>query len=82
MSYDDKTGVVTLQINQIGPGDEGEYTCSAKNQYGRLNNFGKVSDICRILISIGTFDENFRRSNLLGVYSTGRIRTSASTTIR
>lgn len=34
MSYDDKTGIVTLQINQIGPGDEGEYTCSAKNQYG------------------------------------------------
>ncbi|XP_014485703.1 PREDICTED: titin [Dinoponera quadriceps] len=34
MSYDDGTGVVTLQINQIGPGDEGEYTCSAKNQYG------------------------------------------------
>ena len=35
MSYDDKTGAVTLQINQIGPGDEGEYTCSAKNQYGK-----------------------------------------------
>lgn len=35
MSYDDKTGTVTLQINQIGPGDEGEYTCSAKNQYGK-----------------------------------------------
>lgn len=34
MSYDDSTGIVTLQINQIGPGDEGEYTCSAKNQYG------------------------------------------------
>lgn len=34
MSYDEKTGAVTLQINQIGPGDEGEYTCSAKNQYG------------------------------------------------
>ncbi|OXU24124.1 hypothetical protein TSAR_014966 [Trichomalopsis sarcophagae] len=34
MSYDDKTGNVKLQINQIGPGDEGEYTCHAKNQYG------------------------------------------------
>lgn len=34
MSYDEYTGIVTLQINQIGPGDEGEYTCSAKNQYG------------------------------------------------
>ena len=34
MSYDDRTGTVTLQINQIGPGDEGEYTCHAKNQYG------------------------------------------------
>ncbi|KAK0090259.1 hypothetical protein PV325_001954 [Microctonus aethiopoides] len=34
MSYDDRTGNVTLQINQIGPGDEGEYTCNARNQYG------------------------------------------------
>ncbi|XP_044003588.1 titin isoform X2 [Aphidius gifuensis] len=34
MSYDEQTGTVTLQINQIGPGDEGEYTCSARNQYG------------------------------------------------
>lgn len=35
MSYDEKSGIVTLQINQVGPGDEGEYTCSAKNQYGK-----------------------------------------------
>ncbi|XP_014204704.1 titin [Copidosoma floridanum] len=34
MSYDEKSGNVRLQINQIGPGDEGEYTCHAKNQYG------------------------------------------------
>lgn len=44
MSYDEKTGAVTLQINQIGPGDEGEYTCSAKNQYGKsfLKTFFKT----------------------------------------
>lgn len=34
MSYNDQTGAVTLQINQIGPGDEGEYTCTAVNQFG------------------------------------------------
>ncbi|XP_011704408.1 PREDICTED: titin [Wasmannia auropunctata] len=34
MSYNENSGIVILQINQIGPGDEGEYTCSAKNQYG------------------------------------------------
>lgn len=34
MTYDEKTGDVTLLINQIGPGDEGEYTCTARNQYG------------------------------------------------
>lgn len=34
MTYSDINGLVTLQINQIGPGDEGEYTCTAKNQYG------------------------------------------------
>lgn len=32
--YDQQTGNVVLTINQIGPGDEGEYTCSARNQYG------------------------------------------------
>lgn len=36
MSYDENTGNVTLQINQIGPGDEGEYTCNARNQYGNF----------------------------------------------
>lgn len=34
MTYDERTGNVRLTINQIGPGDEGEYTCHAKNQYG------------------------------------------------
>lgn len=34
MMYDQQTGNVVLTINQIGPGDEGEYTCSARNQYG------------------------------------------------
>lgn len=48
MSYDEKTGAVTLQINQIGPGDEGEYTCSAKNQYGKL--FFKYLKIILIII--------------------------------
>ncbi|XP_033210459.1 titin [Belonocnema kinseyi] len=34
MTYNSQSGIVKLQINQIGPGDEGEYTCNAKNQYG------------------------------------------------
>ncbi|XP_068082222.1 titin [Anabrus simplex] len=34
MSYDEQTGKVSLLINTIGPGDEGEYTCTARNQYG------------------------------------------------
>ncbi|KAL6255452.1 hypothetical protein P5V15_013787 [Pogonomyrmex californicus] len=48
MSYDENTGIVTLQINQIGPGDEGEYTCSAKNQYGEA--------ICSVYIQPEGFD--------------------------
>lgn len=34
MRYDERTGDVSLLIKQIGPGDEGEYTCTARNQYG------------------------------------------------
>lgn len=34
MSYNEQTGDVSLLIKQIGPGDEGEYTCTARNQYG------------------------------------------------
>jgi len=34
MKYDEKSGNVSLLINLIGPGDEGEYTCAARNQYG------------------------------------------------
>lgn len=34
LSYNETTGDITFQINQIGPGDEGEYVCTAKNQYG------------------------------------------------
>lgn len=34
LTYNEQTGDITLLINQIGPGDEGEYTCTARNQYG------------------------------------------------
>lgn len=34
MTYNQTTGDVTLMINQIGPGDEGEYTCRARNAVG------------------------------------------------
>lgn len=34
MKYEEGTGNVSLLINHIGPGDEGEYTCAARNQYG------------------------------------------------
>ncbi|CAL4067925.1 unnamed protein product, partial [Meganyctiphanes norvegica] len=34
VSHDEVSGVVTLLIRAIGPGDEGEYTCTAANQYG------------------------------------------------
>lgn len=43
LSYNETTGDIILQINQIGPGDEGEYVCSAKNQYGAA--------ICSVFIS-------------------------------
>lgn len=34
MQYDPTTGKVSLLITRIGPGDEGEYTCTAVNKFG------------------------------------------------
>ena len=34
MQYDPATGKVSLLISRIGPGDEGEYTCTAVNKFG------------------------------------------------
>ncbi|KAI5701651.1 hypothetical protein M8J75_011738 [Diaphorina citri] len=34
MSYDPQSGNVGLVIDSIGPGDEGEYTCCARNEFG------------------------------------------------
>lgn len=34
MTHNQNTGEVTLRIAAIGPGDEGEYTCTASNEYG------------------------------------------------
>ncbi len=43
MVYEEGSGRVALQIKQIGPGDEGEYTCTALNPYGEA--------ICTVYIS-------------------------------
>ena len=43
MLYDEVSGKVSLQIRSIGPGDEGEYTCTALNPYGEA--------ICTVYIS-------------------------------
>ena len=34
MNYEMSTGKVSLLISSIGPGDEGEYTCTAVNKFG------------------------------------------------
>jgi len=34
LRYDEVSGKIYLQINKLGPGDEGDYTCIARNQFG------------------------------------------------
>ncbi len=36
VSYDPSSGEVALLIREIGPGDEGEYCCTASNAYGSV----------------------------------------------
>ena len=42
--YDEKTGRVVLLIEDLGPGDEGDYQCRADNPYG--------DSTCTITVSI------------------------------
>ncbi|CAG0890532.1 unnamed protein product [Cyprideis torosa] len=51
MSYTPASGAVSLQIKNIGPGDEGEYTCTARNQYGEA--------VCAVFIQT---EASFKRS--------------------
>ena len=44
--YDEKTGRVCLVIEDLGPGDEGDYQCRADNPYG--------DSTCTITVSILT----------------------------
>eukprot|EP00088_Acartia_fossae_P016290 TRINITY_DN19111_c0_g1_i1.p1 TRINITY_DN19111_c0_g1~~TRINITY_DN19111_c0_g1_i1.p1 ORF type:complete len:168 (-),score=16.29 TRINITY_DN19111_c0_g1_i1:82-585(-) len=36
-SYDPRNGRVTLMLSDVGPGDEGVYTCTASNPYGETS---------------------------------------------
>lgn len=35
-TYDSQSGHITLLIKDIGPGDEGQYSCTASNDYGSV----------------------------------------------
>ena len=35
-TYDPKSGHITLLIQDIGPGDEGQYSCTVSNEYGSI----------------------------------------------
>jgi titin len=67
LTYNETTGDITFQINQIGPGDEGEYVCSAKNQYGAA--------ICSVFIQPEGFQmpqrQAFQRHEQTTTYSNG-----------
>ena len=47
MMYDEASGKVSLLIKAIGPGDEGEYTCIAENNAGRLQSQAYLKVIVR-----------------------------------
>jgi len=54
MVYDASNGKVSLQIRAIGPGDEGEYTCTALNPYGEA--------ICTVYISPEATKQQVKKS--------------------
>ena len=54
MMYDEASGKVSLLIKAIGPGDEGEYTCTALNPYGEA--------ICTVYISPEATSKQVKKS--------------------
>ena len=54
MMYDEASGKVSLLIKAIGPGDEGEYTCTALNPYGEA--------ICTVYISPEATNKQVKKS--------------------
>ena len=70
MKYDSSTGQVSLLINAIGPGDEGEYTCTAVNKFGEaictvyIQPEGKQNYSLNSFNSFGCRELNFLRINL------------------
>ncbi|PSN37209.1 Titin, partial [Blattella germanica] len=66
MTYDENTGNVTLQINHIGPGDEGEYTCTARagqlvQQGGYQKEFAQTYETSEQRISGTQTQSSFQR---------------------
>ena len=47
--HDERTGLVRLIIENLGPGDEGQHECRADNQYG--------DSTCTILVKIHSLKE-------------------------
>ena len=56
--YDEKTGKVTLVIDDLGPGDEGQYECRADNPYGDSTCTIMVSKQSRLCHNNRFCDEN------------------------
>ena len=54
MMYDEASGKVSLLIKAIGPGDEGEDTCTALNPYGEA--------ICTVYISPEATSKQVKKS--------------------
>ena len=52
MEYEKSTGKVSLMISSIGPGDEGEYTCTAVNKFGEAICTVYIQPEGQILVTI------------------------------
>ena len=63
--YDPQSGQITLQIRDLGPGDEGQYSCTASNDYGsvtaHLNLNPDINNVKYRVLSNGTCRHSLQR---------------------
>ena len=64
MSYDPESGNISLLIRDLGPGDEGQYSCTVSNPYGGTTATLSVNPDASNKVGLNCYNPNSSRGTL------------------